>query len=160
MDNDFLVAMGYPGLTARLKRLNDAFVHQTREFYKEKDLAIEPNWHMVFLLLEKHEQLTVTEIAETLGLSHPAIVKLTTKMKDKGYISSVKDQKDKRKSQLQLSEKAKKEIPQLHTYWDAGVKALREMMNDNEELLNQLKIVEDHMDEMDYKTRILHHLDH
>lgn len=158
MNNDFLVEMEYPGLTARLKRLNDAFVYQTREFYKEKNLAIEPNWHMVFLLLEKHEQLTVTEIADALGLSHPAIVKLMTKMKNKGYVSSVKDKKDKRKSQLQLSKKAKKELPKLHKYWDAGVEALKEMMNDNQELLKQLQIVEDNMDELDYKSRILNKL--
>lgn len=159
MQQDFLVEMGYPGLTARLKRLNDAFVYQTKEFYKEKDLVIEPNWHSVFLLLEKHEQLTVTEIAEALGLSHPAIVKLMTKMKNKGYVSSVKDKKDKRKSQLKLSEKAKKELPELHKYWDAGIEALKEMMNNNQELLKQLEIVEDHMDDLDYKTRILNKLD-
>ncbi|MGO3184392.1 MAG: MarR family winged helix-turn-helix transcriptional regulator [Aequorivita sp.] len=158
MENDFLVEMGYPGLTARLKRLNDAFVYQTREFYKEKNLVIEPNWHMVFLLLEKHEQMTVTEIAEALGLSHPAIVNLMTKMKNKGYVSSVRDKKDKRKSQLQLSEKAKNELPELHKYWNAGVEALKEMMNDNQELLKQLRIVEDNMDKSDYKTRILNKL--
>lgn len=159
MDKDFLIEMEVPGLTARLKRLNDAFVYQTREFYKLKGLEIEPNWHMVFLLLEKYDQLTVTEIAEALGLSHPAIVKLISKMRKKGYVNAIRDKTDKRKSQLELSKKAKKELPQLHNYWQAGISALEEMMADKQELLRQLQVLEEKMDEMDYKSRILKHLD-
>src|SRR5699024_10171458 len=105
MEEDFLVEMGYSGLTARLKRLNDQFVYQTKAFYKAKGVEIDPNWHMIFLLLINYDRLTVMEIAERLKLSHPAIVKLVNKMKAKGYLTSKRDEQDKRKFQLQLSEK-------------------------------------------------------
>ena len=81
MSNDFLYEMGYPGITARLKRLNDLFVVQTKQFYKEFDIDIEPNWHMIFVLLEKEEKLSITEIADFLQISHPGVIKLVKKMK-------------------------------------------------------------------------------
>lgn len=154
MKDDFLREMGYPGLTARLKRLNDQFVYQTKEFYRQKDLAIEPNWHMVFLLLMKYETLTVMEIAEHLNLSHPAIVKLINKMKRKGYIKARVDKSDRRKYQLRLSDKARGELPQLRQYWEAGNQAIEEMMNHKKELLRQLAEVEDNMEEMDFTKRM------
>lgn len=153
MENDFLEEIGYPGLTGRLKRLNDLFVYQTREFYKRHNVDIEPNWHMLFLLLQKHEKLTVTEIADALHLSHPAIVKLVDKMKKSGYLVSVRDESDKRKFYLELSEKAKNKLPELEKYWDAGIMALRELMENSTELLKQLEVVEKNIFEEDFRER-------
>lgn len=154
MNNDFLVEMGYPGITGRLKRLSDLFVYQTKEFYKELGVDIEPNWHMIFLMLEKHESLTVMEIAEALHLSHPAIVKLINKMKKQGYIKSVLDSTDNRKHQLTLSQKAKVKLPELQVYWQAGEKALEELLDNNTALLEELRKVERNMRESDFKERM------
>lgn len=154
MENDFLVEMGYPGLTGRLKRLNDLFVYQTREFYKSRNLEIEPNWHMIFLLLQKQEEMTVTEIAEALHLSHPAIVKLTKKMKKKGYLESSQDPEDSRKNQLRLSAKAKRELPELERLWQAGNRAIEELLNNSSELLKNLEVVEKNMSRSDFKERM------
>lgn len=154
MKKDFLIEMGYPGLTARLKRLNDQFVYQTKEFYKTKGLDIEPNWHMIFLLLTENERMTVMEIADQLHLSHPAIVKLINKMKKSGYIISKRDKEDNRKFQLELSRKAKNELPKLQKYWTAGNQAIEEMMNSNKALLDQLEIIEKNMSELDFNQRM------
>ncbi|MBB4080584.1 DNA-binding MarR family transcriptional regulator [Lewinella aquimaris] len=159
MEDDFLAEMSYNGVTARLKRLSDAFLYQTKEFYTEQDAEIEPNWHMVFLLLEKHGQLTVTEMASQLGQSHPALVKLTKKMKRKGYLISLEDENDRRKYQLTLSDKARAELPLLHRYWEAGDRALREMMDHHTALLDQLAVVEKNMADADFKTRMHHHFE-
>ncbi|RXG28241.1 MarR family winged helix-turn-helix transcriptional regulator [Leeuwenhoekiella palythoae] len=154
MSEDFLIEMGYAGLTGRLKRLSDAFMYQTRDFYREHDSEIEPNWHMIFLLLQKNETMTVTEIADALQLSHPAIVKLINKMKKRGYINSNLDPKDNRRYNLVLSQKAKKELPVLEAYWEAGNKALEEMLEHNTLLLEQLEQLEARMAEADFKTRM------
>lgn len=154
MSEDFLIEMGYAGLTGRLKRLSDAFMYQTRDFYREHDSEIEPNWHMIFLLLQKNETMTVTEIADALQLSHPAIVKLINKMKKRGYINSNLDPEDNRRYNLVLSPKAKKELPVLEAYWEAGNKALEEMLEHNTLLLEQLEQLEARMAEADFKTRM------
>ncbi|WP_116107784.1 MarR family transcriptional regulator [Lewinella sp. IMCC34191] len=158
MEADALAEMGFNGVTARLKRLSDAFLYQTKEFYTGQGAGIEPNWHMIFVLLEEHDQLTVTEMAGRLGLSHPALVKLTKKMKRKGYIVSVQDREDKRQYQLRLSDKAREELPLLHEYWAASERALADLMNDSRELLRQLSVVEKNLTEKDFAARVREHL--
>ena len=153
MEEDFLIEMDYAGLTARLKRLSDAFVYSTKEFYKSIDLDIEPNWHMIFLILQKNERMTVMEIAEALRLSHPAIVKLINKMKKHGYIKSEIDANDARKYQLRLSEKALEKLPQLEKYWAAGNESVAEIMNHNREILKQLEMLEENITKEDFKQR-------
>lgn len=154
MKEDFLIEMGYAGLTGRLKRLSDAFIYQTRDFYRDHESDIEPNWHMIFLLLQKNEKMTVTEIAEALQLSHPAIVKLINKMKKRGYVTAALDPSDNRKYQLMLSSKAKKELPVLEEYWVAGEKALQELLGFDTRLLDEIQKLEDRMAEADFKTRM------
>ncbi|MGB3800141.1 MAG: MarR family transcriptional regulator [Lewinella sp.] len=158
MEEDALAEMGYNGVTARLKRLSDAFLYQTKEFYTRQGAGIEPNWHMIFVLLEEHEQLTVTEMATRLGLSHPALVKLTKKMKRKGYIISVQDRNDKRQYQLRLSDKAVAELPVLHQYWTASEQALADLMDNSRELLHQLSIVEKNLAQKDFTERVMDRL--
>ena len=159
MDDDFLAGLGYNGVTARLKRLSDAFLYQTKEFYTQQAAGIEPNWHMIFVLLEEHEQMTVTEMAGRLGLSHPALVKLTKKMKRKGYLTSVRDKADKRQNYLRLSDRAREELPVLHRYWSASEEALADLMNNSRELLDQLAIVEKNLAERDFSQRVTDNLD-
>ncbi|WP_236252801.1 MarR family winged helix-turn-helix transcriptional regulator [Echinicola sp. 20G] len=153
IQEDFLLEMGHDGLTARLKRLSDLFIYQTKEFYKSKKLDIEPNWHMVFLLLQKHNKLTVTEMAETLRISHPAMIKLINKMKKSGYISSQQDKSDLRKFYLSLSKKAVRELPKLEMHWKALSQALKEMMDNDETILKLLGNMENKFIEMDYMSR-------
>ena len=150
--------MGWNGLTARLKRLSDVFLYQTKDFYTHQEAGIEPNWLIIFLLLEKHGQMTVTEMAASLGLSHPALVKLTKNMKAKGYLTAVRDQADRRQSQLRLSPKAVSELPTLHRYWEAGEKSLRELMEDSPELLRLLEVVEQNLCEKSFTDRIIDNL--
>lgn len=153
MDSDFLIEMQVNGLTGRLKRLSDSFIYSTKQFYRDHNLEIEPNWHMIFLLLEKHEFLTIMEIAEVLNLSHPAIVQLVDKMKKKGYIDSLKDPKDKRKYKLKLSKKAKKKLPEFEAYWNAGREAVQEIMGERTRILEELRILEENIAEEDFRER-------
>ncbi|SFW24406.1 DNA-binding transcriptional regulator, MarR family [Sinomicrobium oceani] len=153
MDEDFLIAMGYSGLTGRLKRLSDSFIYTTKQYYRDHGLEIEPNWHMIFLLLKKHEKLTVMEMADALRLSHPAIVQLVNKMKKKGYVDSVRDKDDHRKFQLTLSRKALEKLPELELYWEAGNDALKEIMEQQTIILDQLEILEKNIGEADFRER-------
>lgn len=152
MEDDFLVEMGCAGLTGRLKRLSDAFIYSTKEYYRNQNLEIEPNWHMIFMILKKHKKLTVTDISETLNISHSAVVQLADKMKKKGYINTSKDPQDKRKHQLSLSQKAREKLPEFEHYWDAGNEALVDLMN-NAAVLKALKTLEDNFEKADFCCR-------
>ncbi|WP_209401946.1 MarR family transcriptional regulator [Pseudozobellia sp. WGM2] len=84
---------------------------------------------MIFVLLEKEEKLSTTEIADSLQISHPGVIKLVKKMKKNGYLQSEQDPNDGRKHLLWLSQKAIDNLPQLHYYWNIATTALEAMMN-------------------------------
>ncbi|WP_411029072.1 MarR family winged helix-turn-helix transcriptional regulator [Spongiimicrobium sp. 3-5] len=118
MENDFLNGLGFIGFTARIKRISDTLMYSAIEHYKNIDIGIEPNWHLVFLLLKQERKLTVTAIAEQLQFSHPGVIKIVNKMKEAGYLTSITDTQDARKQLIQLSDKALKELPKFEKEWN------------------------------------------
>lgn len=158
VQSDFLKELGYLGLIARLKRLSDSMLYSIRDLYKLKGIDIEPNWHLVFLILKKHKRRTMTEIADAFNLSQPAIVKVIDKMKKKGYIDVIIDSNDNRKRQLQLSQKAIKDLPMFENIWAAGQESIKEMLEKDEMFLDLLEKIERHLENNNFKERVLNHL--
>ncbi|WP_240643102.1 MarR family winged helix-turn-helix transcriptional regulator [Sinomicrobium pectinilyticum] len=156
--DDFLIEIEYAGLHSRIKRLSDALLYSTRDFYKSEGLDIEPNWNLVFLLLQKQGTMTITEISEKLQFSHPAVVKIINKMKKKGYIDTQTDEEDSRKQLLSLSQKALDKLPVFEMYWEAGIKTTKDLLDDSPDFVEQLKNIEEKLNRENYKERTLRNL--
>ena len=124
MKTDFLIKLKTAGYTARIKRISDSIMYDSRKVYAAINLDIEPNWHLIFLLLKQEKELTVTQIAQALGFSHPAIIKIVNKMKSRGYLISSPDNKDSRKQLIRLSKKAIKVLPEFEKEWEKMKKVL------------------------------------
>ncbi len=155
MKEDYLVQLHLEGLPSRLKRLSDSLLYSTRDLYKSMNVAIEPNWNLVFRILKDYEELTITEIAEKLQFSHPAVIKITSKMKKNGYIISVADKKDKRKQILRLSDKAKTEMDYLESLWLTQVEVIKELFAESPNFMQELTEIENKIASLDYKQRVL-----
>ncbi|CAM4396183.1 MarR family winged helix-turn-helix transcriptional regulator [Zobellia nedashkovskayae] len=156
--NDFLTEIEFAGLNSRIKRLSDEILYSTRDYYKTMGLDIEPNWHLIFLLLEKYESMTITDISQELRMSHPACVKIINKMKKKGYVNSRTDDNDLRKQLLELSEKSLKQLPVFREHWNAGAKTTKDLMENSPHFIEELKEIELRISEKSYKERTLKHL--
>jgi len=135
MNNDFIRELAFKGFTARVKRLSDQLLYDARKLYEEINIGIEPNWHLVFLLLKKEKELTVTEIAQQLGFSHPAIIKIIKKMKEQGFVQSTLDTKDNRRQPIQLTDKGINNLPALEEKWEVIQDVVTELIG-NEFLEN------------------------
>ncbi len=153
--DDFLIQMEYEGLTSRLKRLSDALLYSTKDLYKSKGLDIEPNWNLIFRLLQEHESMTITEMADTLQFSHPAVVKIVKKMKKNGYIATKEDANDKRKQVLSLTPKAHEHITVFKRYWEAGTEVTRDILANSPHFMEELERIEEKINEANYKERTL-----
>ena len=121
--------------------MSEYLIYDARKIYKSCDLEIEPNWHLIFLLLKKEKHLTVTEIAQELNFSHPAIIKIVKMMKQKGYIRSITDTKDSRRQLLELTDKSIKALPTLEVTWNKIHRAIREIVEPD--LLSKLAETEE-----------------
>lgn len=104
---DYLQNLGSIGLPARLKRLSDSISSQISLLHKKHNLQLEARWFTITSLLNENEKLTVRELAFKLGITHPAVVQVINNLKEKGFVSSVKNQHDKRESFIELTKKGK-----------------------------------------------------
>lgn len=151
MEKDFIKGLEFIGLTARINRLSDTLNYSARAHYRDLKLGIEPNWHLVFLLLKKHEKLTITSIANKLHLSHPAVIKIVKKMKEAGFLKSSTDKKDGRKNYIQLSTKAREKLPHLEIEWDKIQLVIKELAN--KDFMKNLSEFEHKLNEKSFKER-------
>lgn len=155
MHKDYITYIEYQGVTARLKRLSDSLFYSIRELYNELELGIEPNWHLIFMLLKEKKVSSMTEISEAMNLSQPATIKMIEKMNQKGFLVIKSDSKDKRRKLIELSEKSYKDLPKFEKIWAAGKCAMYKMLEDNPEFMNALKIFEIQNHEKSFKERML-----
>lgn len=136
---DFVKELGYLGVTARLKRLSDGISSNIRELYKHHDYDLEASWHLVFLYLEKIKVCSMTELADALKVTTPAILKVCKKMADKGYLKVDKNPVDKRKNDVSLTEKSLILLPSLHIIWQAGQQAIHDVLQNNPTFMTSLE---------------------
>ncbi|MBC7921877.1 MAG: bifunctional helix-turn-helix transcriptional regulator/GNAT family N-acetyltransferase [Ferruginibacter sp.] len=109
--------LGPLAVGSRLKRLSDTFMRQASAVYRAFDLDFEPKWFTVFYPLAERSPLSITEIAEQLGFSHPAIIQLANELEQKGLVRSEKSGGDSRKRMLVLTDQGKAMLPDLQRLW-------------------------------------------
>ncbi len=160
MERDFIAEQGYKALDNRLKRISDRMSHDTRKFFKLLDLDVEPSWHLVFKLLKENETLTMVEISDRLGYTHPSMVAMLKKMTAKGYISSQRDPHDKRKQNILLTEKSHRLLPDLEHIWDACEKAILKLMGHDLAIMKHLDAIEASLQETPLNKRFYNEYRH
>ncbi|MGB0522223.1 MAG: bifunctional helix-turn-helix transcriptional regulator/GNAT family N-acetyltransferase [Flammeovirgaceae bacterium] len=141
--NNFYNTLGKMALGSRLRRLSERLSEQAYKTYELYDIQIEPRWFPVLHVLAQGKAMTVTEIAEIIGHSHPSVSQMVRGMSKAGYIQSSKDKKDGRKTFLTLSEEGKALIAPMRTACQDVEKSVNEMLkqthHDLWEGLNELE---------------------
>tara|TARA_B100000508_G_C11439028_1_gene267709 strand:+ start:777 stop:1256 length:480 start_codon:yes stop_codon:yes gene_type:complete len=155
--NDFAKELGCLGFTMRLKRISDALMHDGKKMYKQLGLDIEPNWYVIFRLLKRENELSVTEISEKVGMAHPSIISLTNKMIKAGYLTSNQCEEDSRKRLLTLSEKAIQKMPEFEKVWAAGEAGVVEAVSGTE-IMKALTLIEERFGEKGFRERTIEKL--
>lgn len=153
MNFDLIKELGYKALDSRLKRISDRMSHDVRKFYKEMGIAIEPNWYLVFMLLQREGEISITAIAEPLGYAHPSVAIIVQKMTDKGYLQVRKDSIDKRKQLVSLSEKAINMLPQLEAVWHSCERAILEILEDDHGIFHYLDQIDAKLESVSFHNR-------
>jgi len=150
-NEDFIDELGFIGFTARVKRISDIIVYSARDHYKKRAIGIEPNWHLIFLLLKKEQELTVTQIASILKMSHPGVIKIVSAMKQRGFLTSVTDEMDGRKQYISLSEYAIEQLPQFEEEWRKIEIVIKQFVD--KELLTSLALLEQKLVDHSFEER-------
>lgn len=157
-NQDFVSDLGYLSLAVRLKRLSDQMMHGARQLYKQHGLDIEPNWYLIFKLLQEKDCLSITQIGEELRFSHPSVISIVKKMKDKGFLSCTTDTSDSRRQLVRLSKKAMDQLPRFEAFWQAGERSIMTLFSEDDNFLERLCQLEQQYQQTDFMTRTLNEL--
>ena len=114
---DHMQSFGSLSLGSRLKRLSDSLIQDVNNLYKSQGVELNPTFFPLFNLLNQQGAITVTEAAEKLGVSHPAISKIARKMLLEGWLTKTADRTDERRQLLALTAKSDDLLITIEPVW-------------------------------------------
>lgn len=153
MNNDFIKELGYKALDSRFKRISEKMAYSVKKLYKDLDYDIEPNWYLIFMILRDKGELSLIDIAESLGYSHPSVVVTVKKMAAKDYLDVKKDDSDKRKQIVSLSPKALRLMPEFEMLWNSCEAAILKVLQEDLTILKYLDTIETSLEETSFYYR-------
>lgn len=152
---DFFEKVGALGLGSRLKRLSDICLSDVRELYEESGIDFEPKWFPVFVLLLERKQITITEAAEMLNLTHPHVSLYAKEMNRAKLTSFITNPDDGRSRLLTLTPKGHTTAQQLQPLWAKIDKAVKEILKETEpDFLTILKKMETTLSKNSLRQRV------
>lgn len=110
---DLVNILGELALATRLKRLSERLSGDVNKIYKESDVDFESKWYLILELLNRENTMAITDIANSLKLSHPAIVQFANQLIKKKLIKASSDKKDGRKRMVSLTINGKKTLEKI-----------------------------------------------
>ncbi|OHT43802.1 bifunctional helix-turn-helix transcriptional regulator/GNAT family N-acetyltransferase [Flavobacterium tructae] len=121
-----------------LQRLNENLRKEAQLFYKSQNIDFEPKWFPVVYVLSQKKAISVVELSQEIGYSHPTTISLLKELEKKELIGSTKDAKDERKRLITLTDKANEMIDQLQPLWQIMTEALIELTDTENNLFKAI----------------------
>ncbi len=114
---DFIKEQGELAWGSRLRRLSDTISSQAAAVYQRYGLDFDPKCFPVFRLLSEQGPLAVTDVADKLGVSHPAVIQVARELERRGLVVSEKSTRDARVRLLNLSDEGREKLPEFQQIW-------------------------------------------
>lgn len=146
---------GILALSTRLQRLSEQIRKDGALLYKSYDIDFEPKWFPVMLTLHHKEILSVVEIANEIGYTHPSTISLLKELEKQKLIRSRKDKVDERKRLLMLTAKGKEMIIRMQPVWDLMINVLSDIADNEHNLLKAIQQAEEKMKNQSFLQRAL-----
>ncbi|RUT69237.1 MarR family transcriptional regulator [Flavobacterium cupreum] len=134
--------IGTLALSTRLQRLSEQLRKDGALVYKSFDIDFEPKWFPVIYTLHIKEMLSVVEIANEIGYSHPSTISLLKELEKLKIISSKKDKSDERKRLIVLTPKGKELVEKMQPVWTVMKNTLAEIADNQNNLLKAIEEAE------------------
>jgi ribosomal protein S18 acetylase RimI-like enzyme len=153
---DLIRELGPLAFASRLKRISERLMKDVSRIYQEQEVDFQARWFPVLYLLGQKTSMSITEIAQALHMTHPAINQIASGMVENGLLSSSKDASDERRRMLALSDKGAGVMTSLVPVWKDIEAANRELLSLADcDLLVALDRIETALDEEDMYRRVM-----
>jgi DNA-binding MarR family transcriptional regulator len=125
---NFYESLGYLVLGSRLRRLSEAFLSEINKTYQSAGIEFDASWFPVFYLLSKNESLSIKELSDTTGVSHPAASQLVANLKNKKLLKTSTSADDGRRQLVQFTKKGHALLEQILPVWEAVSLSMEELV--------------------------------
>jgi GNAT superfamily N-acetyltransferase/DNA-binding MarR family transcriptional regulator len=115
---DIVEELGPLALASRLKRLHERLARDAAQVYTDLGFRFQPRWFLPVYCLHRHGPASVTELAASLGLSHPAINQAAAELAEAGWLTGARHRTDDRKRMLKLTRQGKTLALRLEPVWE------------------------------------------
>lgn len=146
---------GSLALSTRLQRLSEQLRKDGALVYKEFGIDFEPKWFPVIFTLHHKNILSVVEIANEIGYTHPSTISLLKELERQQMIISKKDKTDERKRLIELAPKGTELIEKMKPVWKIISRVLEEIAHNENHLLKAINEAEEKIAEQSFLQRVL-----
>ncbi|MDB5127454.1 MarR family transcriptional regulator [Mucilaginibacter sp.] len=144
---------GILAISTRLQRLAETLRKDGVLIYKANNIDFEPKWFPVIYTLHFKPVLSVVEIANEIGYTHPSTISLLKELEKEKLIRSKKDKADERKRLIQLTAKGHALVEQMKPVWEIMKGAAAELANTQNNLMKAIAEVEEQISEQSFFAR-------
>lgn len=116
---DFVRELGPLALDHRFRRMTETLLRAADELYDARGLPFRARWTSTYQLLFSHGPLGITDLADRLRLTHPAIIGITDAMRQEGLVTDARDRHDARRRMVALTARARELDGELRALWKA-----------------------------------------
>lgn len=114
--------VGKIALGSRLRRLSEYLTEEAYNVYRLYDIDLQPKWFPVFYVLSQGQEKSISTIANEIGHSQPSVSKIVREMAKKGIVVESKDDTDKRKNVVSLTEQGREMTHKIeYQYKDVNI---------------------------------------
>ncbi len=134
---------GILAISTRLQRLADTLRKDGVLIYKANNIDFEPKWFPVIYTLHFKPVLSVVELANEIGYTHPSTISLLKELEKEKLIRSKKDKTDERKRLIQLTAKGQELVERMRPVWAIIKAAATELTQTQNNLMKAIDEVEE-----------------
>jgi predicted GNAT family N-acyltransferase/DNA-binding MarR family transcriptional regulator len=145
---------GILSLGTHLQYITERLRKEAALFYKSLHIKFEPKWFSAIYVLSVNPCLSVSELAQEIGLTHPTTISLLKELELNGLVLSNKDSEDERKRNVSLTSKSKDLIKTMKPAWTAMTEALNHLTDTPNNLIKAIAEVNAKLDEKSFLTRM------
>jgi DNA-binding MarR family transcriptional regulator len=125
---NFYESLGHLVLGSRLRRLSEAFLSEINKTYQAAGIEFDASWFPVFYLLSKNGSLSIKELSDITGVSHPAASQLVTNLKSKKLLKTTTCTDDGRRQLVQLTKAGHALLERILPVWEALSLTMEELV--------------------------------